>query len=414
MKTVYIYTSPARGHLFPVLPIALELKRRQYHVCISCLADEVAQVTSLGLDARPLDPRVEAREMDDWRGKNPLEALERAMRTFADRARPEVDDVRVAIEEVSPDVLLVDTNSWGAQAVAESSGLPWATFQPYFTALPGRGIPPFGPGFRRSSGLFARIRDAVFGKMIFSKMAAAGLSKLNDVRTALGVAPLASIPDLLGRPPLVLYLTSPAFEYPRDEWPENYRFVGPISWTSADPSPAWLDQLDDPIALVTCSSERQDDRTIISAAPETLPDHGYSAVATTAAYDPADLAVPASSRVRVERFVPHHHVVARSRVVVCHGGMGITQRALSHGVPVVVVPYGRDQLEVARRVEHAGVGVMLKPSSLNAKALSGAVRRAREMTENAVRLARSFAEAGGPSSAADAIADLVDAPVVVR
>jgi hypothetical protein len=36
--------------------------------------------------------------------------------------------------------------------------------------------------------------------------------------------------------------------------------------------------------------------------------------------------------------------------------MGATQKALAHGVPVCAVPFGRDQLEVARRVEVAAAG----------------------------------------------------------
>lgn len=413
MKSVLIYTSPARGHLFPVLPIARELTSRRYNVCVACLADEVQRVSSLGFHARPIDPRVEAREMDDWRGENALQALERAMRTFADRAAVEVNDMQEAIEEVSPDLLIVDTNSWGAQAVAEASGLPWATFQPYFTALPGPGVPPFGPGFRRSAGPFARLRDAAFGKLIFAKMAAAGITKLNEIRAQLNLLPLESIPDLLLRPPLVLYLTSEAFEYPRKSWPQNYRLVGPISWTPADKPPVWLEELVEPIALVTCSSERQKDDAIIRAALESLPKDGFSVVATTAAYDPDEFDPRNSSRIRLERFVPHHHVIERSEVVVCHGGMGITQRALAQGVPVVVVPYGRDQLEVARRVEYAGVGARVMPSFLNARTLSAAVSKARGMAGNAKRMANSFEEAGGPAMAAEAIAELLNASAMV-
>lgn len=51
------------------------------------------------------------------------------------------------------------------------------------------------------------------------------------------------------------------------------------------------------------------------------------------------------------RFVPHEAVLERAACVVCHGGMGITQKALAAEVPVVVVPFGRDQVETARRVE---------------------------------------------------------------
>ncbi len=59
------------------------------------------------------------------------------------------------------------------------------------------------------------------------------------------------------------------------------------------------------------------------------------------------------ANVRVERFVQHGPILARAAVAVTHGGMGATQKALSAGVPCVVVPFGRDQLEVAARVKHA-------------------------------------------------------------
>lgn len=413
MASILIYTSPARGHLFPALGIAAELHARGHRVCVVGLSGETDRIESLGLVSRPIDPRVEGREMDDWRGKNPLRALTLAMHTFADRAAGEIDDLREAIATFQPDLLLVDTNSWGAQAVAESSGLPWATFQPYFSALPAPGVPPFGPGFRRSAGLAGRIRDRLAGGMIFSRMAAAGLPGLNAARTRIGLSPIASIPELLARPPLVLYLTAREFEYPRTSWPHSYRFVGPVNWAPPTERPPWLNGIPDPVALVTCSSERQQDVAIIQTALRGLPAAGIFVVATTAAYDPVAIENPFPDRSRVERFVPHDHVLARAAVAVCHGGMGITQRALSRGVPVVVVPYGRDQLEVARRVEHAGVGVAIQPSRLNPRSLAAAVECARGMAAKARRLARSFADAteastvGGAAAAAAYLEELL-------
>lgn len=407
MASILVYTSPARGHLFPALGIATELESRGHRVCVAGLTSEKNRIESLGLEARPIDPRVEGREMDDWRGSNPMQALTLAMRTFGDRAGMEIDDVQDAIAAFQPDLLLIDTNSWGAQAVAESSGLPWATFQPYFSALPAAGVPPFGPGFRRSGGFGGRLRDRLVGGMIFSRMAAAGLPGLNAARARVGLPPIASIPDLLTRPPLVLYMTAREFEYPRAQWPNSYRFVGPVNWSPRAEHPAWLEDISDPAALVTCSSERQNDLAIVETAVQGLPAEGFFVVATTAAYDPSTVETPFPEQTRVERFVPHDHVLQRSAVAICHGGMGITQRALSRGVPVVVVPYGRDQLEVARRVEHAGVGVTLKPSRLNARSLAAAVATARSMTDNAQRLARSFAEAGGATAAATQLEELL-------
>jgi UDP:flavonoid glycosyltransferase YjiC (YdhE family) len=63
--------------------------------------------------------------------------------------------------------------------------------------------------------------------------------------------------------------------------------------------------------------------------------------------------VPLPANARVERFVPHGLVLDRAVCAVTHGGMGATQKALAHGVPVCAVPFGRDQLAVALRIQEA-------------------------------------------------------------
>jgi UDP:flavonoid glycosyltransferase YjiC (YdhE family) len=89
--------------------------------------------------------------------------------------------------------------------------------------------------------------------------------------------------------------------------------------------------------------------------------------------------------------------------------MGITQKALAHGVPVVAVPFGRDQPEVARRVEVAGAGVRLPKGQLTPARLRTAVRRAMELRPGAERIQAAFATAGGAKAAAGAIESLVPA-----
>ncbi|MBT8165504.1 MAG: glycosyltransferase [Acidimicrobiia bacterium] len=407
MARILVYTSPARGHLFPVLGIALELLRRGHAVHVCTLSGEIEQVQALALDARAIDHRIEARELDDWRAGNPMKALELAMRTFGDRAEYEVDDLRSAIAETSADALLVDTNSWGAQAAAEASGLPWATFQPYFTPLTGRGVPPFGPGFPLATGMFGRLRDRLLGRLVSRRMSALALPGVNEPRIRLGLAPLTSMDNFLTRPPRVIYFTVEALEYPRANWPESFRLVGPGTWSPKTEEPDWLADVEGPIVLATCSTERQEDRAILEAALEGLPKEGLFVVGTSAAFSPADVAAETHPQARVERFIPHDAILPRAAAVVCHGGMGITQRALAYGVPLVIVPFGRDQLEVARRVEHAGAGVRLSPKKLNAASLATAVRDARALEIGAQRIANAFSEAGGDGAAADALEELL-------
>ncbi len=61
---------------------------------------------------------------------------------------------------------------------------------------------------------------------------------------------------------------------------------------------------------------------------------------------------------------PTPPVLQRAAAVICHGGMGIVGKATSRGVPIVSVPFGRDQPEVARRVSEAGTGVRFPATKL--------------------------------------------------
>ena len=83
--------------------------------------------------------------------------------------------------------------------------------------------------------------------------------------------------------------------------------------------------------------------------------------------------------------------------------MGATQKALAQGVPVCAVPFGRDQLEVARRVEVAGAGTRLPARRLNPHRLQAKVRQAISCRAGAEHIASAFHRAGGPTTAANAI-----------
>ena len=129
-------------------------------------------------------------------------------------------------------------------------------------------------------------------------------------------------------------------------------------------------------------------------------------VVTTAAVDPSNFDVPPNAR--VARFIPHGPLLERAVCVVCHGGMGITQRALAAGVPVCVVPFGRDQLEVAGHVTWCDAGTRLAPQRLRADRLRAAVQAATGKRQQAQTVAAAFAASGGANAGADAIEKLVN------
>ena len=102
-------------------------------------------------------------------------------------------------------------------------------------------------------------------------------------------------------------------------------------------------------------------------------------------------------------FVPHAAILDRASCAITHGGMGTTLKALDRGVPVCVVPFARDQAEVARRVEVAHCGTRLAAKKLTPARLRAKVRKAITMADGARRVAAGFAATGGVGRGADLI-----------
>ena len=327
------------------------------------------------------------------------------MQTFCRRAKFDARDLRRAIEQVGPELLLIDINSWGAMAVAEASGRPWAAWCPYPLPLPSRDAPPFGPGLRPARGPLGRLRDAVARPVALGALERIVAPLVNGVRAREGVPPLSGAEDLLLATPLLLYMTAEPFEYPRSDWPAKVRLVGPCDWEPPAEPPAWLEQIEAPIVLVTTSSEFQDDGRLVRCALDALADEPVHVIATLPSSDPASFAAPRNAHVL--SFAPHGPILDRAACAITHGGMGATQKALARGVPVCAVPFGRDQYEVARRVEVAQARTRLPAKRLNAERLRAAVKQAMRCADGAARVADGYRQTGGVSAGADAVEGLI-------
>jgi MGT family glycosyltransferase len=403
---VLAYTSPARGHLYPLVPILDELAARGHRVAVRTLASEVQLMSDRGFDAAPLSPAIEAIEHDDYRARTPPAKLKRGMATFGKRSAHEVGDLRAAIDAEQPDAILVDCMTWGATAVAESWGGPWAQWVPFPLAMTSRDVPPFGPGLKPAVGAAGRARDGLLRPMLVGALKRACFPALNATRISVGVRPFATTDEMFGVAPLLLYMTSEPFEYPRSDWPPSVRMVGPCCWEPPTDPPAWLNQLARPLVLVTTSSEFQDDGRLVRTALDALADEELQVVATMPATELPGR-VPANAR--VERFIPHAPLLSHAVCAVTHGGAGATQKALASGVPVCVVPFGRDQLEVARRVEMSDAGTRLPAQKLNPDRLRKQVRLAMTKQAGARRVAAGYTATGGASAAVDAFEGLSSA-----
>ena len=404
MARILAYTSSTPGHVYPPVAMLVELAGRGHEVHVRTQAVDVGRLQALGLHAEAIDPRIEAIEFDDWRERSQVNAMRRIVSLYEEYAQLEIPDLRSAMEDVRPDALVVDVQCEGGGYVAAASGLPWAQYCPYPPPFPSKDAPAHGLGMKPARGPLGRARDR-FWHAASRRLLRDAVATRNELRAPLGLPPLRAYDDQWRESDRFLALTAQPYEYPRSDWPPNVRLVGPGTWEPPATPPAWLAAETRPIVLVTASTAEQRDEKLIRAALEGFASEDVALVVTTAAHDPAAFEAPANAR--VERFVAHGPIIARAACVVCHGGQGITQKSLAAGVPVCVVPFCRDQFDVARRVEVADAGVRLHHRRLTPARLRAAVRRATGKRSGAQRVARGFADAGGARAAADAVEELL-------
>lgn len=280
-------------------------------------------------------------------------------------------DVREEIERERPDLVLAETLLFGALVAAEAAGVPSALLNTTINMAPVEGVPPFGPGF------LPAVDDA--DRELHRMVAEAGMAAWNEALPALnraraeqGLEPLGHVMQQLMSPARLLVLTSAAFDF-AGPLPPTIRYVGPRLDDPEDVAHTWTPPAgDDPLVLVSLSTEFQDQADVLARVVEglgTLPVRGV--VTTGRAIDPAT--VPAPDNVQVLRSAPHRQVLPHAAAVVTHCGHGTTIKALAHGVAVVCLPMGRDQNDVAARVVHRGAGFRLDPSAAPGE-IAGAVR----------------------------------------
>lgn len=399
---ILAYTSSAQGHLYPMVPGLRELIGRGHEVTVFCEAARVQEMAGAGINARAVDPAIGEVPVTDFEAANGKERLVRGIGDLMKRGRFEDPDLARAIAETGPDALVVDSFNFGAVTRAEASGIPWAMFTGGLLPLRGKGIPPIGLGLKPMGGPLGRLRDGLIWKVSGSLYGKALLPGLNELRTAAGLDSLGSPFDLPERATRFLVASDRPLEYPRSDLPAFVSFVGPQVWDPPSEIPEWLEAPGDPWVLVTCSTDYQGDEDLALTAAEALAGMPYRVVVTTGDGFEGSPPEPRDN-VRFERFVPHGPVLERAAGVICHGGMGIVQKSLSRGIPIVVMPFGRDQPEVARRVTEAGVGVSLSPKKASAGSLREAFTEALKLSQRARTLGEEFRQKADPARFADAV-----------
>jgi UDP:flavonoid glycosyltransferase YjiC (YdhE family) len=158
------------------------------------------------------------------------------------------------------------------------------------------------------------------------------------------------------------------------------------------------------VSLSTCAYAGQ--RRMLQRILDAIEDLPAQAIVTVGpAIEAVGLRVPANASMHA--WLDHDQVLATTSLVVCHGGHSTTMRALSFGVPVVVLPANTliDQKRVGAALQNRGAGILLRKhaSARRIRAVISTVLADATYRDAAARLGESIRQRDGAETAADVI-----------
>jgi UDP:flavonoid glycosyltransferase YjiC (YdhE family) len=252
----------------------------------------------------------------------------------------------------------------GVMAGCEARKQAFALLSTCISLFPIHGIPHFGSALPPAkTDAEAKVLEEV--ELALQGAFDAGLPALNATRAQLGLPPLAHLLDQSLAAGRILIGTARAFDLPTTALPSRFRYVGPLlrdpAWSRSWSAP-WAPADERPLVAIGFSTSFQNhvdclQRIIDSCAR--LPVRVLVTLGGSLRRDE----LYARDNSYILDSAPHREVFRDAAVVVTHGGHGTTLTALAHGVPVLVLPHGRDQGDNAARVQWHGVGLSLDKSA---------------------------------------------------
>lgn len=354
------------GNVTPILGLARRLVERGHHVRVMSDPCNEPEIRATGCEFTPYshaphrtDKSVGSTLMKDYEG-GMVGGLRNAASMLFHSSYGE--DVLNELKAHPVDVCCVNEFLVSAMFAAEKMGVPTVILAPNCTDF----LPP--PG----ASLGGKAKLALMNFMFQNVLVPQAVADLHATRKRMGLPPMRGMFSYFHTLAKILVMTSRAFDS-QAEIGSNYQYVAPIlddpTWVEAWQSP-WPADNTDPLVVVGLSTTYQNQEAVLQNVMDALDGLRVRGLVTLGpTLDSKQFKIP--SNVVVRQSVPHAQVFPQASAVVTHGGHGTVIRALASGVPVVCIPFGRDQPGNAARVVSNGVGL-----KLSKKADVAAIRQA--------------------------------------
>lgn len=419
LPTIVVTTVGSWGDVFPLVPVATELRNRGHDVTFACaeglrdlIEGEGFQFSLIrapwSLTEQAEDPRIVSPRM---RG---LVAARTLMREWF---LPHLDQ---AFEDLSSacrgaDLLISHPGMLAAPLVAESHDLLWATatvfpgFIPSVYTVPQGSWQPALPGAvgRAANRLSWAIPRAIFARM-FDR-------DINLARQRLGLGPVREAFPLGGLSrKLTLVLSSPSYTPRQPDWHASIAVTGftywdtPAQWQEPPELEEFLRRDSFLVATLGASLSVLDPRDTFDAIAAAADELGLQSMFLVG--NEANRRGALRDRAGVWPHVPLSRVLPHAMAMIHHGGFGTTAASLINGVPSLVLPRAHDQIFHAERLAAERLGRALSMRKQTARGIRSELSRLLDdhrYAENAHAMAARSREERGVDRACEKIEHLI-------
>jgi MGT family glycosyltransferase len=386
MARVLIATTPAMGHISPLVPLAKALVGRGHDVRWYTASKYRARVEASGAQfagyrrARDFD---DARIDEEFPGRSRLRGLAQLKfdmkNVFIDPAPDQAADIREIMQSFPADLLMYDAAMIGALLVHEQNGPPSIAVGVLPMVMSSIDTAPFGLGLQPGTTLISRARNRALNWFMQNVAFRDVQAHWQQMRSRLQLGPTGWWLNHVTRSSFYLQPSVPSFEYPRSDLAKNVEFIGmiPPEQSVKVQAPPFWGELDGsrPVVHVSQGTIANATPDLIAPALEGLADEDVLVVVSTGNRPIEQLKLKTlPQNARVAPFLSYPDLLPKTSVMVTNGGYGGVQMALSYGVPLVVAGASEDKPEVAARVAWSGAGLNLKTARPKPEDVRTAVR----------------------------------------
>jgi UDP:flavonoid glycosyltransferase YjiC (YdhE family) len=405
------------GDINPLVALALELKRRGHTPVMALPNVYRPKIEPLGLCFHAIRPDIDpTNSILVEMVYDVKHGTEHGLRDFLfPSLRQTYDDLLVAATEpVRADLLLLGELNYAGPLVAETTGIPWASYVlaplSFFSAFDPPVLPPY-PRLARAD------KVAGFGRVI-KRLARFTTRKWSEpiyaLRRELGL-PRASNPlfDAKHSPNLVLALFSRVLGKEQKDWPPNTLITGFCFYDSDAGNAALPPNLEKfvstgepPIVFTLGSAAVLAAGDFYEVSAKAAMRLGLRAVLLIG-NDPRNrprLQLPDS--ICVAEYAPYSALFPRCALIVHQGGVGTTAQCLRAGKPMLIMPYSHDQPDNARRMRRLKVSRTIQKANYKPARVAKKLAAMLEEPEFSVRahqVAQQVSREDGVKTACDAL-----------